>query len=83
MSKRTITIGLCDEFKSSEQPSGLQKAIGYACLWAAGSDHHLNVRLWIDKDYCIDATYTNDKGDVTFVMGGICDRIDKTYSFHS
>lgn len=60
----------------------VQAAVGYLCLWGAGSERYRNVTVFGGNNGDLHATYRDDAGGVTYTLFGQR-HVDGGYSFHS
>lgn len=85
MFNRTVEIHLTEEFTNivANTQHHANNCIGYLSMWAIHSERYSGkLTIYGDKDGCLNATYRNKAGDVTYSMYGLR-REDGTYSTHS
>lgn len=83
MIKRKVEIVIDPEqLDITQNAANIKAAIGHLAMWAIGSERYKDVSIWSGRDRELVATYRDDKGSVTYVIGAV-EREDGTYSFHS
>lgn len=81
---RNITITKHEEFDdvTAQTRDSVNRVIGYLSLWALHNERYRAVAIYLDKRGEANATYRNDKGEVTYSI--FAQRHDDgTYSTHS
>lgn len=87
MLERTVTFRFPPEehfgqVENLRHPN-VQIAIGYLVTWGLSSNRFKVVAISGDARGELTATYYREDGEVGFVMGGVRDPKDGSYSFHS
>ena len=80
---RKIELHITDKFRETtgDTPSNVvEAAIGRLAMWAEHNERYSNVVIRGAHDGCIDATYRNDAGEVTYGLFMEYDPTTKTYS---
>lgn len=80
--ERTVEIKLAEGFRDrAGTTKEVDAAVGYLATWAAHGGRRPKVRIHGDAEGCLEATYFDAQGNVTYVIFGKFE--DGSYTFHS
>jgi hypothetical protein len=89
---RDIELNLSEDFRDSEyagNQANVEIALGYLSMWGYGSDKYVTVSIRSsavssqEENATLVAYYKDRMGNVNFVMVGVRNENDGSYSFHS